>query len=289
LPRGCLTGAYGDGFRVTHFWVSLHARPSAVPWDGYSSCLESRIPRLRHELKAQVAPNLFPLALPSWRLRVAPNPAQTAGSTMVPRQSSNFASPACAADESSHSAGSCAFLPDPGCSFNLFRPSASASRRRTSRFNCALHRPVRLEVRFQIPTGSPALQVVGSSIGPFSLTIWDRCRHRSRIFRWHRRCICGLPRGCCGWRFGRLRFGLSLARLPSTRVLQLCRGMDIRVASNHASLGLRFGLKARVASNLFPSALPSGRLRVAPNPASTAGSTMVPRQSSNFASPACRG
>jgi hypothetical protein len=87
------------------------------------------LPRLPH-----------PLALPTANLRVAPNlpalgvaalasprlplgPAQTAGSMMNPWPVSNFASPACAADESSRPIRSCTSLPDPGCCFNLI-PSA---------------------------------------------------------------------------------------------------------------------------------------------------------------------
>jgi hypothetical protein len=82
-------------------------------------------PRITHpsavpKVKLRVAPN--PLVVQLRRLsslRVAPHPASTAGSTMNPRQSSNFASAACAADEFSRSIGSCTFLPDPGCILNL--------------------------------------------------------------------------------------------------------------------------------------------------------------------------
>jgi hypothetical protein len=87
------------------------------------------LPRLPH-----------PLALPTANLRVTPNlpalgvaafaspglplgPALTAGSMMNPWPVSNFASSACAADESSRPIRSCTSLPDPGCSFNLI-PSA---------------------------------------------------------------------------------------------------------------------------------------------------------------------
>ena len=77
--------------------------------------------------KLRVTPNLLvPLAVPPLRLRVAPNLASTAGSMMNPRQSLNLALAACAANESSRSTGSCAFLPDPGCSFNLIRPFTAA-------------------------------------------------------------------------------------------------------------------------------------------------------------------
>jgi hypothetical protein len=184
LPRGCSRLA----LRATAFGLPIAGFPY---WRVLPLCpgMDIRVasnhasPGLRPGLKIRVAPGLFPLALPSSRLRVAPNPAQTTGSTMVPRQSSNFASSACAADESSRSAGSCAFLPDPGCSFNLFRPSASASRRRTSRFNCALHRPVRLEVRFQIPTGSPTEWRVGW------VGLWTQVQIRGGI--------CGFHRGWC--------------------------------------------------------------------------------------------
>ena len=64
-------------------------------------------PRITHpsavpKVKLRVAPN--PLVVKLRRLsslRVAPHSASTAGSMMNPRQSSNFASSACAADESS--------------------------------------------------------------------------------------------------------------------------------------------------------------------------------------------
>jgi hypothetical protein len=60
-----------------------------------------------------------PLALPQLRPQVALSPAATAGSMMNPRLYSNFASSACAADESSRPIRSCTSLPDSGCSFNL--------------------------------------------------------------------------------------------------------------------------------------------------------------------------
>jgi len=60
-----------------------------------------------------------PPAVPSLRLRVAPNPASTTGSMMNPRLSSNFASSACAADESSGTSESCTFLPYARCILNL--------------------------------------------------------------------------------------------------------------------------------------------------------------------------
>jgi hypothetical protein len=52
-----------------------------------------------------------PPALPSMRFRVAPTPASTTGSMMNPRLASNFASSACAADESSRPSESCTSLP----------------------------------------------------------------------------------------------------------------------------------------------------------------------------------
>jgi len=84
---------------------------------GYADGRFSELPRIAHPsavptVNLRVTPNLQPPAVPSLRLRVAPNPASTTGSMMNPRLSSNFASSACAEDESSRPSESCTFLPN---------------------------------------------------------------------------------------------------------------------------------------------------------------------------------
>ena len=96
--------------------VRLRVAPS-IRSSGYADERFSEFPRIAH-----------PSAVPKVNLRVAPNPASTTGSTMNSRLSSNFASSACAADESSRPSESCTFLPYSGCILNLnpaFHPSLS--------------------------------------------------------------------------------------------------------------------------------------------------------------------
>jgi hypothetical protein len=103
-----------------------------------------------------------PLALPQLRPQVALSPAATAGSMMNPRLYSNFASAACAADESSRPIRSCTSLPDSGCSFNLILSARyRTSQPQTDFLKPTLHLPAWPELRIQVPTGSPAVWRVG--------------------------------------------------------------------------------------------------------------------------------
>jgi len=93
---------------------------------GYADGRFSEFPRIAHPsavptVNFRVTPNFQPPAVSPLRLRVAPNPASTTGSMMNPRLSSNFASSACAEDESSRPCESCTFLPYAGCILNLNR------------------------------------------------------------------------------------------------------------------------------------------------------------------------
>jgi len=137
--------------------VAPASAPSGCASDGAPGCPASRILRRCRQLELRVAPPLRSSSLASrWfhrvapasassgcrgaNLRVTPNlaalgvtafaspglpldPAIAAGSMMNPWRVLNFASSACAADESSRPIRSCTSLPDPGCSFNLI-PSA---------------------------------------------------------------------------------------------------------------------------------------------------------------------
>jgi hypothetical protein len=137
--------SHPSAWLAVRFRVAPEVHCANFACDGFPGFPESRIFRFCQRVNFRVAPNLralwlrcwmifrvasnhaslsgagvessgypessCPPALPSLRIRVAPTPALTTGSMMNPRLSSNFASSACAADESSRPSESCTFLP----------------------------------------------------------------------------------------------------------------------------------------------------------------------------------
>lgn len=82
-----------------------------------------------------------------------------------------------------------------------------------------------------------------------------------------------------------LRLPVGLRVSPRSAPSGFASGYSFRVAPNPLSLGAGWWLP-ELPRSPHPPALPSLRLRVSPNPASTAGSMMTSRFSSNFASSA---
>ena len=113
----------------------------------------SEFPRISH-----------PPAAPSLRLQVAPNPAATAGSMMIPRLDSNFASSARPRMNLRVQSG----LAHPRLTLDAFSISFRPSTLRTSRlgiaeFNRLLHLPARLELRSDSLQGHQLFWRVGLS------------------------------------------------------------------------------------------------------------------------------
>jgi hypothetical protein len=104
--------------------------PLAAPTGQFPSCPESRAFGACLRASSPGCPGPLALWLAASASASCPALASTVGSMMNPLLAANFASSACAADESSLPIRSSSFLAVPRCSPNLFWPSAFDLRRR---------------------------------------------------------------------------------------------------------------------------------------------------------------
>ena len=150
-----------------------------MPMDRSASRLASRVLQLAGG-EFSGCPEFSPPALPPVRTRASPNPASTAESMMNPCLTLNFASSACAADESSRparSAHSCLALDAASISIRFF--TAGQADLESPYSNRTSHRTARLKLRCQFPCGSPAVWRVGR------VNLWMQVQIREGICGYH--------------------------------------------------------------------------------------------------------
>ena len=146
--------------------VSPHPASSGCAKGEIPGCPEPSLPQRRHPMGYRVSPNPGTFRrLPHLRLRASPNPASTAGSMMTPPLHSNFASSGLRGPRMNlrvQSGLAHSRLTLDAISVSSLPYCAGYAGSVKHGFHPIPHRPARLELRFQFPTG-PSL---GKECGP---------------------------------------------------------------------------------------------------------------------------